>query len=904
MKTYSLHKIQQGEGDNDKEECEDDDEEDYQLLIGDEIVRITKPVKVEEENSETPKSPHVCIWSGRNMWQVKEQLMLFFFSEVNRLKQKLLVAAHRKKLLYVAEKNLESVDEIPDEVLRDLESKAGEAVTDDYKIENANDFVLTMNIDEWHFTEPYTIPERERLIECLYRFIEDTVTLEQFVKVFDDESSGVSLNHSTIQSFAKQNAAKTYFNRNNRAEIENEETYTDYKKRASPLSNKKNRVFWFFDEDAYIELGERVLKAVLLISNRDNYKSNSYNPYTIYKNLRNIKINTPTDNPQFKDPKFLKLYIDDQRYSVLKERLYYFYVAMYPEFEFELKFFFDSSANQMRNRLINTYLDSVVVHHHHYFPKMAPIGHAHQSCNIVTYTKGVPKPHIFIHNLINYDSDFLLKMLPPNIMAYKGKNTEKQWSVISPDGNKHKIKMLITPFGIFSDSMNFFASSLSAMADQMNERDIRQLYELHLFYFTNSTNFKQILREREREGNPFTFEFFKDTFKGKLIFPYEDMDDIDWTTTPATDIPSIECFMKNKLNKTTITEEQYSNMSRIFKYFNCKTLSDLLHIYTLEDGMLLAIIMSNTFQDMYESLGLDPTNFTSTAKYSYIACKRLMNLNMQTIPNGRIFNCVVEMKRAGFSMVKKQVSVASPLNDHMRKCQYSPHCKTCTPFVKVVKGDLELKEIAEDIITVSEDCKEKLDKIKKNLRAEMETTGYLDNEELINVADQLELFYELLKGRELGGALREDGEKDKEIYEHFLALQTCLFYYDENNQYGRALKQILPVGNYVWNNSANIDTLVEILEKQKNDILENPKARVVDFYTCVNIELPDDVSPEHLQREEEFNLLVKNETPNVFNYTEKMLRVKRSEYVRKPGKFKAIPTYKKLMSGTKPLFSY
>ena len=68
--------------------------------------------------------------------------------------------------------------------------------------------------------------------------------------------------------------------------------------------------------------------------------------------------------------------------------------------------------------------------------------------------------------------------------------------------------------------------------------------------------------------------------------------------------------------------------------------------------------------------------------------------------------------------------------------------------------------------------------------------------------------------------------------------------------------------------------------------------------------LPDDCSSSDRQREEEFNQLVRNMVPNVFHYTEKMLRSKRSAYARQPGRYKAIPLYKKLMSGTAPLKRY
>ena len=45
-------------------------------------------------------------------------------------------------------------------------------------------------------------------------------------------------------------------------------------------------------------------------------------------------------------------------------------------------------------------------------------------------------------------------------------------------------------------------------------------------------------------------------------------------------------------------------------------------------------------------------------------------------------------------MVKKQISIASPLNDHIVNCQYSKGCKIGEPFVKVIdKSDLsEVKQ--------------------------------------------------------------------------------------------------------------------------------------------------------------------------------------------------------------------
>ena len=158
-----------------------------------------------------------------------------------------------------------------------------------------------------------------------------------------------------------------------------------------------------------------------------------------------------------------------------------------------------------------------------------------------------------------------------------------------------------------------------------------------------------------------------------------------------------------------------------------------------------------------------------------------------------------------------------------------------------------------------------------------------------------------------GGAL--NGE---EMIETICVLQSCIIYFDENNQYGCALKQILPIGNYVWlNHSLNtpgrdvtVETLKDILETETVQLRADKKARVVDFYTCVDIQLPDTCSTADLQREEEFNLLVRNQVPEVYNFTEKMLCAKRNEYKLRSNKYTSLSLYKKLMSGTTPQMKY
>ena len=183
--------------------------------------------------------------------------------------------------------------------------------------------------------------------------------------------------------------------------------------------------------------------------------------------------------------------------------------------------------------------------------------------------------------------------------------------------------------------------------------------------------------------------------------------------------------------------------------------------------------------------------------------------------------------------------------------------------------------------------------------------------------EEVQKLYELLKTQsfdDYDAAADNDDDSDaykKRLVETIAILQSCIIYFDENNQYGFALKQILPFGNYMWlkgnernDGPVDVQTLVDILREQTRRLRENKKVRVVDFYTCVDIHLPDDCSKADLQREEEFNLMVRNRVPEVQNFTEKMLRLKRMEYKARGGKYKSISLYKKLMSGTEPLKKY
>ena len=164
----------------------------------------------------------------------------------------------------------------------------------------------------------------------------------------------------------------------------------------------------------------------------------------------------------------------------------------------------------------------------------------------------------------------------------------------------------------------------------------------------------------------------------------------------------------------------------------------------------------------------------------------------------------------------------------------------------------ELKALKEETYQVVEDWKRALETNLNRLKELHDADEIEEDEKLLEAVENVQRMYEVLKTQ----SFVKPEATSEELLETICVLQSCIIYFDENNQYGHALKQILPIGNYVWLNysskggDVNVSTLEEILEEQTRKLREDKKARVVDFYTSVDIHLPEDCSKADLQREE------------------------------------------------------
>ena len=226
--------------------------------------------------------------------------------------------------------------------LKRIRKQAREHVEQNFKLENSEDFVRSLRAEEWRITDPYTAEQREQLVECLYRFVELTATLEQIMKAFDRESVLQSLGFETIRDFVKQNTSRTYAFRTQKPSEQDESDKKYHRKQQQPQTNNENSIMWFVDEEAYKDLGEPTMKLVDLLLPNETYELGNYTPKTIFQRMEGIEIPLKNENGECGlTYDTIKDTIHERRKIVLQNKLLeVFAVCLYPQFECELRYFF------------------------------------------------------------------------------------------------------------------------------------------------------------------------------------------------------------------------------------------------------------------------------------------------------------------------------------------------------------------------------------------------------------------------------------------------------------------------------------------------------------------------------------------------------------------------------------
>ena len=218
------------------------------------------------------------------------------------------------------------------------------------------------------------------------------------------------------------------------------------------------------------------------------------------------------------------------------------------------------------------------------------LGAAHHSCNWKrTQDRSIP---IFIHNLKNYDSHFLVQGL-------------KYWDtdIAGLPYNMEKFRTLNIGKFCFIDSFQMLPSSLNVLVNNLRDSN-------HDFPFVSKLPYCRN-------------EFAKQLLLRKGVYPYEWAESIGKLKV-TTVFPPLECFFST-LTQSNISDEDYAHGKLVFEFFRCKNMLDYCDLYCNLDTVLLCEVMMAFRKAVKNDFNLDATRYISVPQLAFDAMLRTLD---------------------------------------------------------------------------------------------------------------------------------------------------------------------------------------------------------------------------------------------------------------------------------------
>ena len=275
-------------------------------------------------------------------------------------------------------------------------------------------------------------------------------------------------------------------------------------------------------------------------------------------------------------------------------------------------------------------------------------GAACDKCNLrMRVPKFVP---VLFHNLEGYDSHLFVKSLgltEGNIRCIP-KTDEKYISfsknilmeiettiIIDKNGKEKEKEEKLYLEMRFLDSVKFMRGSLDSLANTLGKDQ-----------FGTLTN--QMLPQIPEES--------LNLLKQKGVFPYEYM--TDFSKLSATSLPPKDAFY-SQLNKSGISDEDYTHAQKVWRAFNCKTMKDYHDLYLKTDVLLLADIMTEFRRVCKEVYGLDALHYYTAPGLAWDAMLKYTKIKLDLISDPDMYLMVESGIRGGISSIMKRYAKAN-----------------------------------------------------------------------------------------------------------------------------------------------------------------------------------------------------------------------------------------------------
>ena len=267
-------------------------------------------------------------------------------------------------------------------------------------------------------------------------------------------------------------------------------------------------------------------------------------------------------------------------------------------------------------------------------------GAAHNKCNL---EYRIPKffPVIF-HNLAGYDAHLFVK----NLGATEGKincipkNEENNISFTKEievdtfekkEDNKTKTISVKRKLR-FIDSFKFMATSLDSLANNLPDNMFNNLS----YFYEEQAKLKLLKR--------------------KGAYPYDYMDFFERLS--ETILPPIESFY-SELNKSGISEDNYTHAQNVWETFEMETLQDYPDLYLKTDVLLLADVFENFRDVCQENYGLDPAWYYTAPGLAWHAASKVTKVELELLADPDMLLMIEKGIRGGVSMISTRYGKAN-----------------------------------------------------------------------------------------------------------------------------------------------------------------------------------------------------------------------------------------------------
>ena len=263
-------------------------------------------------------------------------------------------------------------------------------------------------------------------------------------------------------------------------------------------------------------------------------------------------------------------------------------------------------------------------------------GAAHNKCNL---EYRIPKffPVIF-HNLAGYDAHLFVKNLgvaegkinciPKNEENYISFTKEIEVDTFESNGKTISVKRELR----FIDSFKIMATSLDSLANNLPDNMFNNLS----YFYEEQAKLKLL--------------------KKKGVYPHDYMDCFERLS--ETRLPPIESFY-SELNKSGISEDNYTHAQNVWETFEMKTLQDYHGLYLKTDVLLLADVFENFRDVCQENYGLDPVWYYTAPGLAWDAALKVTKVELELLADPDMLLMIEKGIRGGVSMISTRYGKAN-----------------------------------------------------------------------------------------------------------------------------------------------------------------------------------------------------------------------------------------------------